>query len=109
MLKNSDSINNETEKSKKFVFQLYDENIDFVESLSYQEKNDILNQLLNDYRLSNIYGKKLVKKASNIKKSVIIFFAVIIGIPLILYLISLSLNLTKSSYTQMQNNFSKLF
>ena len=73
MLKNSESINNETEKSKKFVFQLYDENIDFVERLSYQEKNDILNHLLNDYRISNIYGKKLVKKASNIKKSFIIF------------------------------------
>jgi len=106
---NFSTTDSETQKSKKFVFRLYSDNIDFVETLSYQEKNDLVNQLLDDYRGAAIYNKKVNKNISLTKKAVIIFLAIVVGIPLLIYLTSISLDLTKSSYTEMQKNFEKLF
>jgi hypothetical protein len=106
---NFSTTDSKTQKSKKFVFRLYSDNIDFVETLSYQEKNDLVNQLLDDYRGAAIYNKKVTKNISLTKKAVIIFLAIVVGIPLLIYLTSLSLDLTKSSYTEMQKNFEKLF
>lgn len=106
---NSNLTDSETQKTKKFVFQVYSDNIDFVETLSYQDKNDLVNQLLSDYRSASSYNEKVDNKINLTKKAVIIFLAVVLGIPLILYLTSISLHLTKSSYVEMQNNFQKLF
>ena len=100
---------NETHKSKKFVFQVYSDNVDFIESLSYQEKNDLANQLFNDYRISSVINQKFNRSINIAKKSVAIFLAVVIGIPLLIYLVSISLDFTKSSYFKMQQNFEKLF
>jgi len=112
LVKNQENLNitdSETQRAKKFVFQVYSDNIDFVESLSYQEKNDLVNQLLNDYQVSSVINHKFNKSVNLAKKSVIIFLAVVLGIPLILYLASISLHFTKSSYSEMQTNFEKLF
>jgi len=118
VLKNSENLNEqeslnymdtEVQKSKKFVFQVYSDNVEFIESLSYQEKNDLINKLLDDYNTSSVINHKFNKSVNITKKAVAIFFAVIIGIPLIIYLTAVSLNLTKSSYVKMQNNFENLF
>ena len=106
---NFNTVDSETQRAKKFVFQVYSDNIDFVETLSYQEKNDLVNKLLNDYQVSSVINHKFNKSVNLAKKSVIIFLAIVLGIPLILYLASISLNLTKSSYVDMQTNFEKLF
>jgi len=108
-LEDYSDADSETQKSKKFVFQVYPDNIEFIETLSYQEKNDLVNQLFDDYRISSIINKKFNRSISIAKKSVIIFFACVIGIPLILYLTSVSLDFTKYSYSEMQKNFEKLF
>lgn len=106
---NLNTVDNETQKSKKFVFQLYSDNIDFVENLTYQEKNDLANHLFNDYRIGSAVKQKVDKSISMTKKTIAIFLALIFGIPLIIYLTSLSLHFTKSSYVEMQNNFQKLY
>lgn len=102
-------MNNETHKSKKFVFRVYSDNVDFIESLSYQEKNDLVNQLFNDYRISSVINQKFNRSINIAKKSVFIFLAVVMGIPMIIYLASISLDFTKASYVEMQQNFEKLF
>jgi len=118
LLKNSENLNEqedfnymdtEVRKSKKFVFQVYSDNIEFVESLSYQEKNELVNQLFDDYRTSSVINHKFNKSINIAKKAVIIFFAVFVGIPLIIYLAAVSLHFTKSSYVDMQHNFENLF
>ena len=40
-------------KIKKFVFQIYDENIDFIESLTPNYKNKLMNQLIYDYKIKD--------------------------------------------------------
>jgi len=101
--------NNEPPQSKKFVFQVNTENIDFVERLSYQEKNDLINYLIKNYRFANASQKKKTEESAFIKKCVIIFLAITVGLPLIIYLTGLSFSLTKTNYTYMQKNFEKLF
>jgi phospholipid N-methyltransferase len=96
-------------KNKKFVFQIYPENIKFIESFSYQEKHDFINQLISEYRESKIFALEQEKLHSKAKNLLIIILAVIIGIPLLLYIINVSLDLTKASYYDMQTKFEKLF
>lgn len=118
MLKNSENYHNqehfsgsdaEIPKTKKFVFQIEPENINFVEGLSYQEKNDLVNYLLANYKLSSYYNRKKGENIKFAKKAAWIFLAVAVGIPLIIYISSISLKMTKHSYVDMQKNFEKLF
>jgi hypothetical protein len=94
---------------KKFVFQVYDDNIDYVENLSFQDKNDLINTLISNYIVESSESKASKKQFKSIKKSVFIILALIIGIPLIIYMAAVSLHMTKESYLYMQHNFEKLF
>ena len=105
--KNYENI--EEYETKKFVFQIYDENIDFIETLPLNQKNTLINQLIYDYRVEDIKNKKsneLIKFYKRIAATVLL---VVIGMPLFLMLITFSLKVTLNSYSQMQNNFQKLF
>lgn len=96
-------------KSKKFVFIIYPENIPEVEKLSYDEKNQVINDLLNEYfndkNKNKLSSLKLENTKNILKKTVI----TLVAIPLILTLISMSLHFTKKSYLDMQNKFEKLY
>lgn len=94
---------------KKFVINVYDDNIEFVDNLSSKEKNDIINQLLAEYQIKNTKSKKLNKIKNEVISYTLIFLALVIGIPLLIKLTAISIKLTKSSYTEMQKNFEKLF
>lgn len=105
---------NETEeengqKTKKFVFQIYPENIKYIESLSYQEKQDLINTLIMNYKLYQSKEDQTESVLGNIKKIIMNILIIIIGIPLLLYLFNVSLDLTKSNYLEMQRKFEKLF
>ncbi len=106
-IKNHENI--EEYETKKFVFHIYDENIDFVESLPSNQKNVLINQLIYDYRVEDIKNKKSNELRKFYKKTAMAILLVVIGVPLFLMLINFSLNVTLNSYSQMQNNFQKLF
>lgn len=94
---------------KKFVFQIAPENVEYVESLEYYEKQELINYLISLYKNGLLENEQ--KKISNllIKKIIIITIAILLGIPLLFYLVNMSFSLTKSSYTDMQSNFQRLF
>ena len=94
---------------KKFVFQLYPENAKYIESLSYQEKQDLVNGLITRHIGEKRGEQKKEDLAGWIKKVVIASLLILVGIPLLLYLANVSLHFTKNSYSDMQNNFEKLF
>jgi len=94
---------------KKFVFQIYPENVKFIETLSYQEKQDFINHLISESR-NEINEKYKYKQHFNwVKNAIIIVVLILVGIPLLFYLASISLNVTKTNYSEMQSNFEKLF
>jgi hypothetical protein len=94
---------------KKFVFQIDPENIKFIESLSYQDKQDLINYLITKSRSEINEEYKYSQLIRRIKKGFIYFILVAIGLPLFFYLASYSLELTKANYSEMQRNFEKLF
>lgn len=106
---NMNILETEAQTSKKFVFQVYPNNVEFVETLSYQEKNDLINYLLNDYKNYSVYKQKYSKDVDFIKKIVAVVLAIIVGVPLLVYLAGVSFELTNHSYENMQKNFEKLF
>jgi len=97
------------DKPKKFVFQIYPENIGYIDSLSYEEKHVLINQLISDYRENSL--KKNFSHTKNKKYSKLIISTVVIllMIPVILLIINISLKLTNSNYRIYQGNFEKLF
>lgn len=94
---------------KKFVFQIYPDNVKFIETLSYQEKQDLINYLISKSRQEINEERKYKTYLRLIKKIFTFLLVAIIGIPLFLYFASVSLDLTKASYSEMQKNFEKLF
>jgi len=94
---------------KKFVFQIHPENVKFIESLSYQEKQDFINHLIAQSReeINEEYKHKEYFKW--IKKAFTIAMTILIGIPMLFYFTNISLKATKTNYSEMQKNFEKLF
>ena len=97
------------EKPKKFVFQIFPENIDYIESLTYQEKQDFINGLISEYRDRENKYYQDEADYSRLKKIIIYALSIIVGIPLLLIMINFSLDITKNSYLDMQRKFEKLY
>jgi len=100
---------NEVQRTKKFVFQIYDDNIDFIENVSQTKKNVLINKIIQNYRLEKYKDTQNEEFKNIIKKVIITALIIFIGIPLGFKLINLSFDLTMNSYSEMQNNFQKLF
>ncbi|MFH0703032.1 MAG: hypothetical protein V2B14_05790 [bacterium] len=105
----NNSKENTIQNPKKFVFKIYPENIKYIESLSYQEKQDFINILIKNHRENKHLNYESSQFIKNFVKVIALVIFIIIGIPLLLFLINASLNMTKSSYMDMQRNFEKLF
>ena len=97
------------QKSKKFVFNVYQENVSFVESLSYEQKNELVNELLRDYQILATKEEKGKNLISFFKKIVIFLFIVLIGTPLFIMSVNFFFDHTLNSYSQMERNFERLF
>ncbi len=99
----------EPKKAKKFVFQIYDENIDFIEALTYERKNSLINSLINDYKVVDINNRKNKAVINGFKTLLILTLSIIICVPLLIFITNFSLKMTLNSYAEMQRNFEKLF
>ncbi len=94
---------------KKFVFQLYDENIDFLELMPSGQKNNLINRLIYNYRAEDAQEKKRINFRNLCKKIAITVALVLIGLPLLVFLVNFSFEVTLNSYSEMEKNFEKLF
>lgn len=96
-------------KPKKFVFQIYPENIEYIENLSFEEKNDLINNMINEYRNRKDEDYTKEQRIKIFKSIFITFLTIIVAVPLIIFLINASFTVTKSSYGEMQKNFTTLY
>jgi len=97
------------QKSKKFVFNVDQENVSFVESLSYEQKNELINKLLTDYQDFSAKEEKGKNLIAFFKKIVIFLFIALIGTPLFIMSVNFFFDHTLNSYSQMERNFERLF
>ncbi len=95
--------------SKKFVVSVQNEFVEFFEDLSVEKRSS----LINDYLKKEIENKgknRLRKKAVRIIKHIlIILLTIVIGFPIIFFLVNTSIQSTLKSYNYMQVNFERLY
>lgn len=104
-----DKLVGEKKKPKKFVFQINSENVSFIESLSYQDKHYLINQLISGYQNNESSNNQVKNESLWLKKFIAFAVVIVIGVPLLLLLLSFSLTQTKNSYLYMQKNFEKVY
>ncbi len=97
------------QQSKKFVFTIQDDNIYFIEGLSYENKNALVNKLLSQHRSQTFQTQGSRELFNKIKQIAIIIFAILAGIPLTIMTINFLYDSTVNSYSKMEQNFERLF
>lgn len=100
---------NAEKKPKKYVVTAEIENLDYFEKLTVEERSELFNEMLSEYikNEDKIKGKKRAKKV--FIHTLIALFTLIIAVPLLLFLINMSLHLTVLNYQHAQTNFEKLY
>lgn len=96
-------------KSKKFVIQIYPDNVEYIEDLDPEDRNDFINELITE-SIHKSYEDQETKRVSySIKQIIVVLLTIIIGMPIVFYLINISLTATSDNYKQVQVNFEKLY
>ncbi len=98
-----------TSKSKKYVIYVEPENIDYVESLSVEERKNVINKILNE---QNAYAKRQKEIDGQIrffKHAMVVTVTVLIGFPTLFFLVNNSMIISMNNYHQAQRNFKSLY
>lgn len=102
-------LKRENKKTKKFVIPINNEYIEFFENLSPDERTEIVNNILKT-KIENLeHDRKIRFLKFLLKHLIIIAMTIIIGFPIIFYIVNTSINSTLKSYKYMQINFEKLY
>lgn len=99
----------EESKTKKFVFNLDENNSHFIENLTYDKKNELINKLIFNHRETVKNNLKNNKFYGTLKKILIFLLCMVIGIPLLIITINFCFDMTVESYSEMEKNFERLF
>ena len=94
---------------KKYVVSIDNRYARLLDSMSIDERNDIINDIIAEYD-DRISDKKQLK--SYVKASiaiVILMLVLLFAAPGVLWLINKSFTMTKNNYNEMQTNFEVLY
>lgn len=94
---------------KKYVFRIQQEYTAFLDALSYDEKNKIINKSLKEIIANQSSEKRKMIFKEAVRHLIIILVTLIIGIPLTFKIVNFSIKSTLKSYKYMQVNFEKLY
>lgn len=94
---------------KKYVVQIHNSYVDLLDSLTQDERNDVINDILATYS-DDMQEKQFWKNAMNISlKVLLVLFVLIVVVPFFFTIFVKSLELTSSTNKQMQHNFEVLY
>jgi hypothetical protein len=96
-------------KAKKFVFHIYPENVKYVESMSFQERHDIVNELLVKYRTTGFKNLIPSQYLDLALKGAIVAVLIAVFIPLTVFLAKSAIEGSKSTNQDMQRKFENLY
>ena len=94
---------------KKYIVYIDPENEEYINSLSIQERKDIINSILHGEDLKTKKLKQEQQKKEMFIQMLIVFVCVIIGFPLLYKFTNYCLTVTINSYREAQTNFEKLY
>jgi len=96
-------------KAKKYVIYVDSENIEFIETLSINERKLIINKILKEQKESVAKQKRTEELNKFMRHAIVAAITVIIGFPLLYMLVNKSLEATIANYQQAQRNFGILY
>lgn len=102
---NTENIDLQKTKSKKFVIQIQPKNIEYFNNLPVDTRNQIINQILAK-KQKEIFENKLKKFLIHF---FIIFFTITLFLPLCFWLAKTSIKSSLDSSKQVQNSFETLY
>lgn len=97
------------DENKKFVIQINRENLDYFESFSTSERNDLINNFLSKKQKFESVNNRKERLFEYTKRLLIVIVTTFLFLPSIYFVINKSVLLTISNYRQTQENFSKLY
>ena len=94
---------------KKYVVNIDARFVPLIDSMSVEERNEAINDIIAEYN-DRVTEKKIMKKTYKIVLFVILgLFLLLFTAPTILWAINKSFTMTKNNYSEMQNNFEVLY
>ena len=94
---------------KKFVIYIDEQNVEFISSLSIQERKDIINSILREQDDIRIQRREEERRKKLITHLLIGIITFIVFIPFLYLLVNQCLEATISNYQRSQNNFEVLY
>lgn len=95
--------------AKKYVIYIDSDNIDFIESLSMDERRDVINRILKEQNEFIQKRKKREAREMLVKNVLIMVLTFIVSFPIIFFVVNKSTELTVLNYKRAKDNFSKLY
>lgn len=95
--------------AKKYVVYIENENIDYIENLSPDERRDIINKILKDKNTSDIKNNELEERKQYTINLVLAVITFIICFPILFIIVNKATEATIVNYYQAKENFAKLY
>lgn len=96
-------------KYSKYVIYIEPENVEFISSLTVKERKNLVNRILKEQDSLTTTRNKLALIQTFIKHAIIAIITITISIPLMYYLINISLEATINNYQRSKTNFKVLY
>lgn len=94
---------------KKFVVNVNNEYVEFFENLAPNVRSKMINNFIKSEIENKSRNRRRKKAVKFIKHFLIVLLTIVIGFPVIFYLVNYSIKSTLNSYKYMQVNFERLY
>lgn len=108
-LKPDYELDNETPfKSKKFVFKIYPEYVDYIDQMDVSQRNEFINQAISQHLSAYTKWQKYDTFISKIKQIAIYFLIIALCIPTMIMFFKIVFAESQNTDKKMQYNFEKV-
>lgn len=105
----SEPLTDNDADSKKYVVYVSPDNVDFMESLSANERKIMINKILKEQNEFAIIAKEAERRRKFISNLMIVTLTAIIGFPIMFFIVNKGLELTITNYNTAKQNFTRLY
>lgn len=95
--------------AKKYVVYVDSDNIDFMESLSLNERRVIINKILREQNALGMKVKELNERAKFVRHAILATITFIIGFPILFFCVNKSTQAVIENYKDAKMSFSRLY
>lgn len=95
--------------SKKYVIYINNDNIDFMEGLSIDERKNLINKILKEQNEISMKNKELEARKRYVANLILACVTFVICFPILFFIVNKATEATISNYYQAKENFTKLY